>query len=188
MRIINSFKVGAAFIAGSLSLNSQSIAQENMEPIESIYSVQINDLMGAPVDLNDFKGKKILFVNVASECGFTGQYTGLQELHETHGDKLVIIGVPCNQFGGQEPGSADEIQNFCEKNYGVSFLMTEKIEVKGGEQHPLYQWLTMKANNGVEDANVNWNFNKFLISEEGQYIAHYGSGTKPMSDKIVGNL
>ena len=122
----------------SITTNSQIKKNQNM----SLYSIEINSLDGNTIDLNDYKGKYILFVNVASECGFTGQYADLQKLYDTYQDKLMVIGVPCNQFGSQEPGSADQIQSFCSKNYGVTFLMTEKIDVKGDNQHPLYKWLT----------------------------------------------
>lgn len=163
--------------------------QSNGQPMslasKSIYDISINSLMGEKIDLNEFKGKKILFVNVASKCGFTPQYTDLQKLHETYGDKLVLIGLPCNQFGEQESGTAEEIESFCTKNYGVDFLMTEKIEVKGENQHPLYQWLTKKENNGVESSTVKWNFQKYLVDEEGQYLSFYYSITKPFSDKII---
>jgi glutathione peroxidase len=156
--------------------------------VPDLLDVKINSLEGEPINLSEFKGKKILFVNVASKCGYTPQYTDLQKLHEKHGDKLVIIGTPCNQFGFQEPGSAEDIQNFCERNYGVEFLITEKIDVKGGGQHPLYQWLTQKANNGVEDSKVKWNFNKYLVDENGNYIAKYGSSVKPFDEQIVSKL
>ncbi|MBT8260885.1 MAG: glutathione peroxidase, partial [Bacteroidia bacterium] len=126
-----------------------SNAQTLKDPSTSIYDIKINTLDGKPLDLNTFKGKKILFVNVASECGFTKQYADLQELHETHKDNLVVIGVPCNQFGGQEPGTASQIQTFCEKNFGVTFQLTEKVDVKGDNQHPLYKWLTSEELNGT---------------------------------------
>lgn len=160
------------------------------EPIESekmtsIYSIEINLLDGTPLSLSDFKGKKILFVNVASECGFTPQYEGLQSLYEKYSDKLMIIGVPCNQFGEQEPGSSEEITSFCKKNYGVTFLMTEKVDVKGDGQHPLYQWLTSKEQNGVQNASVKWNFHKFLVDENGSLLKDFGSITEPESDKIT---
>lgn len=151
----------------------------------SIYDIQINSLTGEPVNLSDYKGKKILFVNVASECGFTPQYADLEKLYETYQDKLMIIGVPCNQFGGQEPGSADEIQHFCSVNYGVTFLITEKVDVKGENQHPLYAWLTSKELNGVKNSTVKWNFQKYLIDEEGNFMDYYYSITTPMSDKIT---
>lgn len=157
-------------------------------PMESIYSIKINALNGNPINLSDYKGKYILFVNVASECGFTGQYEGLQKLYETYQDKLMIIGVPCNQFGGQEPGSANEIQEFCKINYGVTFLITEKVDVKGNNQHPLYQWLTQQSKNGSSSSTVKWNFQKYLVSTNGELIDYYFSVTTPLSDKITKHL
>jgi glutathione peroxidase len=155
------------------------------EATTSIYEIEINSLGGEPIDLAEFKGKKVLFVNVASECGFTPQYAELQELYDAYQDRLVVIGLPCNQFGGQEPGTADEIESFCQKNYGVTFLMTEKIDVKGDNQHPIYTWLTEKDLNGVDNSSVKWNFQKYLIDENGDYIDVFFSMTKPMSDKIT---
>ena len=153
-----------------------------------LYSIKINSLMGDPVNLADFKGKKILFVNVASECGYTPQYTELQELSTQYKDKLVIIGVPCNQFGGQEPGSKEEIATFCKKNYGVTFLMTEKVDVKGENQHPLYRWLTSKDHNHIESSEVKWNFQKYLIDENGHYIEMFASGVEPLDDAITSKI
>ncbi|WP_394348918.1 glutathione peroxidase [Formosa maritima] len=160
----------------------------NMQETENFYNISINSLTGVPIDLNDFKGKKILIVNTASECGFTGQYEGLQELYDTYKDKLVVVGVPCNQFGGQEPGSAKEIESFCQVNYGVTFLMTEKVDVKGESQHPLYTWLTNKDLNGISSSSVKWNFQKYLIDENGTLIDYYYSITKPNSSKITNHL
>lgn len=157
-------------------------------PKTSLYDIKINSLTGDPIDLSSFKGKKILFVNTASECGFTPQYKGLQQLHETYKDKLVVIGLPCNQFGNQEPGTASEIQTFCSSNYGVDFLMTEKIDVKGDNQHELYKWLTNKEINGNKSSSVKWNFQKYLIDEEGRFIDVFYSMTKPMSNKITNYL
>lgn len=159
-----------------------------MSAIVSLYTIKINTLQGKPIDLSNFKGKKILFVNVASKCGFTPQYKDLQKLHNDFHDKLIILGVPCNQFGKQEPGSTEEIQEFCQVNYGVSFLITEKIDVKGEEQHPLYQWLTQKAKNGRKNSSVKWNFQKYLVDEEGNLIDYYYSITKPRSSKITKHL
>lgn len=163
-----------------------SISEEMLaEPTESIYSIKINSLDGNNLNLNDFKGKKILFVNVASKCGFTPQYEELQKLYEKYMDQLVIIGVPCNQFGMQEPGSSSEIAEFCSKNYGVTFPITEKVKVKGSEQHALYSWLTQKSKNGVTDSSVKWNFQKYLVSEEGHLIGVYSSKVKPFDPQII---
>ncbi len=151
----------------------------------SIYDIKINSLVGEKIDLKKYKGKHILIVNVASKCGFTSQYKELQELHEKYKEKLVIIGVPCNQFGKQEPGSAAEIQSFCKKNYGVEFLITEKVEVKGDNQHPLYSWLTSKDINGISSSSVKWNFQKYMIDTEGNYLDVFYSATKPNSNKII---
>lgn len=156
--------------------------------LESIYNIKINSLNGKPIDLKSFEGKYILFVNVASKCGFTPQYKQLQELHDMYKDQLQIIGVPCNQFGGQEPGNEEDIQSFCEVNYGVTFLMTEKIDVKGKHQHPLYQWLTNKSNNGVSDSTVKWNFQKYLVNDNGELVDYFYSVTSPLSKKITKHL
>ncbi|WMI70101.1 glutathione peroxidase [Mangrovimonas sp. YM274] len=157
-------------------------------PKQSIYDIKINSIDNTPIDLSDYKGKKILFVNVASECGFTPQYEELEELYKTYKDQLMVIGLPCNQFGGQEPGNANEIKTFCQKNYGVTFLITEKIDVKGDHQHPLYQWLTDKDINGVSNSGVKWNFQKYLVDENGHLVDYYYSITKPLSKKITKHL
>tara|TARA_R110001592_G_scaffold101631_1_gene287544 strand:+ start:681 stop:1151 length:471 start_codon:yes stop_codon:yes gene_type:complete len=151
----------------------------------NLYDIKIDSLQGKPIKLSDFKNKYILFVNVASKCGFTPQYEDLETLSATYKDNLVVIGVPCNQFGKQEPGNADEIQEFCQVNYGVSFLMTEKIDVKGDHQHPLYTWLTSKEMNGKKSSSVKWNFQKYFVDTEGNLIDYYFSLTKPLSTKIT---
>ena len=151
----------------------------------SIYDININTLDGSPIDLKTFQGKYILFVNVASECGFTNQYEGLQKLYNKYKNDLMVIGVPCNQFGKQEPGNSEQIQSFCQKNYGVTFLMTEKINVKGKDKHPLYKWLTNKDLNGKNNTSVKWNFQKYVIGRNGEYIDYFYSMTKPMSSKIT---
>lgn len=155
---------------------------------ESIYDIPINSLKGQPISLSEFEGKKILFVNVASECGFTKQYKDLQALSDKFQDQLVVIGCPCNQFGKQEPGDASQIQEFCELNFGVKFLLTEKIDVKGSKQHPLYKWLTTKQLNNKKSSSVKWNFQKYLIDEKGNLIDYYFSITKPLSSKITKHL
>ena len=152
---------------------------------KSIYDIAINDIGGNSIDLNEFKGKHILFVNVASECGFTPQYEGLEELHQQFKEGLVVIGLPCNQFGGQEPGAEKEIQQFCTKNFGVTFLLTEKIKVKGDEKHPLYNWLTDKKINGQSSSSVKWNFQKYIVDEKGEFVNYFYSTTKPLSPKIT---
>ncbi|WP_431135377.1 glutathione peroxidase [Psychroserpens mesophilus] len=154
----------------------------------SVYDIKINSLDGKPIALFDFKGKYMLFVNVASKCGFTPQYKTLQHLYDTHKDNLVIIGIPCNQFGKQEPGSAKDIESFCELNYGVTFPITEKTDVKGPNQHPLYAWLTQKQKNGSSNSKVKWNFQKYLVSPQGELIDYYYSMTSPTSSKITKHL
>jgi glutathione peroxidase len=155
---------------------------------KSIYDLEISNLAGKPISLLEFKGKNILFVNVASQCGFTKQYKDLQTLSDTYKENLVVIGVPCNQFGGQESGDAEQIQEFCTLNFGVNFPITEKIKVKGSEQHPLYQWLTSKSLNGKKSSSVKWNFQKYLIDENGSLIDYYFSITNPISSKITKHL
>lgn len=155
---------------------------------QSIYDIAINSISGKPIALSEFKGKKILFVNVASECGFTKQYKDLQKLSDTYPEELVVIGSPCNQFGKQEPGDASEIQEFCELNFGVKFLLTEKIDVKGSKQHPLYKWLTSKDLNGKKNSGVKWNFQKYLVDDKGNLIDYYFSITNPMSSRITKHL
>ncbi|WP_299674025.1 glutathione peroxidase [uncultured Tenacibaculum sp.] len=155
---------------------------------QSIYDIKINDIRNQPISLSDFKGKKILFVNVASKCGFTKQYKELQELSETYKDQLTVIGLPCNQFGSQEPGNETQIQEFCDINFGVTFPLTEKIRVKGSQQHPLYNWLTSKSLNGEKNSKVRWNFQKYLVDEQGNLIDYFYSTTKPTSTKITSKL
>ncbi len=156
--------------------------------LKSFYDININNLKGEPINFKDFEGKHVLIVNVASKCGFTPQYKELQELHETYQEKLQVIGVPCNQFGGQEPGSADDIESFCQVNYGVDFLITEKIAVRGKNQHPLFEWLTNKEQNAVSSSTVKWNFQKYLLNEHGELIDYFFSLTNPMSNKITKHL
>jgi glutathione peroxidase len=154
----------------------------------NLYDIKINSLQGKAIDLSAYKHKSILFVNVASKCGFTPQYKDLEELHKTYKDNLMVIGVPCNQFGKQEPGNSNEIEEFCQVNYGVSFLITEKIDVKGADQHPLYAWLTDKSLNGKKSSSVKWNFQKYMVDKDGELIDYYFSLTKPLSSKITKNI
>lgn len=161
---------------------------QNSNSKTDVTSIKINTIQGEKLNFSDFKGKKILFVNVASKCGFTPQYKELQELYSENKDKLVVIGVPCNQFGGQEPGTATEIKKFCSLNYGVTFPITEKVDVKGENQHPLYQFLTKKEINGKKESSVKWNFQKYLVDENGNLIDYWLSDTKPKSEKITKHL
>lgn len=153
---------------------------------KSFYDFTVKTIDGKDFPLSSLKGKKVLVVNVASKCGFTPQYAKLEELYTKYEkDNFVIIGFPANNFLGQEPGSNEEIKKFCTLNYGVTFPMMAKISVKGKDIAPLYQWLTQKSENGVANAKVGWNFHKFLIDENGNWVASYGSTTDPLSEKIV---
>ena len=155
-----------------------------MNAQKSVHEFTINTIDGESKNLSDFKGKKMLFVNTASQCGFTPQYLELQELHEKHGEELVIIGFPANNFGGQEPGSNDQIKKFCQKNYGVSFMLSEKVSVKGKNIDPIFKWLNAQDNQSFK-GDIMWNFEKYLIDESGKLIKRYRSMTKPDSDKII---
>jgi len=153
---------------------------------KSFYDFKVKDIEGADFNLSSLKGKKVLVVNTASKCGLTPQYTQLQELFQLYGgDKFTIIGFPANNFKEQEPGSDSEIAEFCEKNYGVTFLMMSKISVKGDDIHPLYKWLTSKSENGVMDSEVSWNFQKYLIDENGKLVDMVAPRVKPNDDKIL---
>lgn len=151
----------------------------------SIYQFKVDGLNGDVIDFSKFKGKKILVVNTASKCGFTPQYEYLEKLYKTYSGKLVIVGFPANNFASQEPGTNDEIKAFCTKNYGVTFPMAAKVSVKGDDIAPIYKWLTNKSENGVLDAEITWNFNKFLLDENGNLITKFDSKVAPMSDEIV---
>ncbi|MGQ0843321.1 MAG: glutathione peroxidase [Sporichthyaceae bacterium] len=141
---------------------------------------------GAEKSLADYKGQVVLVVNTASKCGFTPQYKGLQELHEQYADQgLAVIGFPCNQFGSQEPGDSTEISGFCERNYGVTFQMMEKVDVNGDTAHPVFKWLRSEKG-GLLGAKIKWNFTKFLIGKDGQVIDRYASTTKP--EKLKGDI
>lgn len=158
----------------------------NPGSLMSFYDFKVRTLKLEDYDLSQLKGKRVLIVNTASECGYTPQYTQLQELYELYGgENFTIIGFPSNDFGGQEPGSNADIAGFCQKNYGVTFPMMDKIAIKGDDAHPLYRWLTQKSENGVGDAEVRWNFNKFLVDENGNWVAHYGSKTEPLDEEIL---
>ncbi|MCZ2222032.1 MAG: glutathione peroxidase [Chitinophagales bacterium] len=150
-----------------------------------IYRFKVDSIDGGQINFSKFRGKKILIVNTASNCQYTYQYAELQNLYLTYGDKLVIVGFPCNQFGHQEEGDNDEISDFCKTRYGVSFPLSTKINVKGDSIAPIFKWLCNKSENGVMDVTIKWNFNKFLIDERGRLIAHFSSSVKPESKEIT---
>jgi len=153
---------------------------------KNFHAFIVEDINGSKFDLSTLKGKKVLVVNTASKCGFTPQYEGLQELYEKYGnEEFTVIGFPANNFANQEPGSDEEIKQFCKKNYGVTFPMMSKISVKGDDQHPVYQWLTMAKYNGKMDSKVKWNFQKYLINENGELVDVHYSKVKPISSKIL---
>ncbi len=155
-----------------------------MNAQQSVHEFTITSIDGVEKSLSDFKGKKMLFVNTASQCGFTPQYMELQSVHEKYGEDLVIIGFPANNFGGQEPGSNDQIKSFCKKNYGVTFLLSEKVSVKGSDICPLFEWLNQQENQSFV-GDIMWNFEKYLIDESGKLVKRFRSITKPNSDKII---
>lgn len=151
----------------------------------TIYSFRVESIDGGVIDFSQYKGKKILIVNTASKCSYTPQYEGLEKLYRQHKDKLVIIGFPSNDFLWQEPGSNDDIRQFCSSKYDVTFPMAAKIHVKGFYKAPIYQWLTHKEQNGMENSSVSWNFNKYLINEQGEYVRHFSSDVKPDDPELI---
>lgn len=154
----------------------------------TIYDFKVPSLDGKSIDFSKYKGKKVLIVNTASKCGYTPQYAELEELYKNYQSKLVIVGFPANNFGQQEPGTNDDIKEFCQKNYGVTFPMAEKVSVKGDDIHPLFKYLTEEAKKlGVTDP-IKWNFTKFLLDEKGNLVAVFPSKVKPMSEDITRHL
>jgi len=162
---------------------------KNTTMTSSIYDIKVITIDGKETTLAQYKGKKMLIVNTASECGYTPQYADLQKLHEHYGSKVVVLGFPCNDFGGQEPGTEKEIGAFCQKNYGVTFPMFSKVNtLKSENQHPLYKWLTTKELNVLNDEVPEWNFCKYLISEDGKLLKFYHHKVKPLDEEVVGAL
>jgi glutathione peroxidase len=154
-----------------------------------IYDADVQALDGSPADLSDYEGKALLIVNVASQCGLTPQYAGLQQLHEQYGDRgFAVLGFPCNQFGAQEPGTSDEIKTFCETNYGVTFPMFSKIEVNGDGRHALYDQLTAVEDAEGQAGDVQWNFEKFLIAPDGEIVARFRPMVTPEDPALVGAI
>jgi glutathione peroxidase len=192
--MIKLLAISAALVSCNLQAGDKSAQTiSNMETnsnisAKSIYDFKVEALEGGTIDFSTFKGKKILIVNTASACGYTPQYEGLQKLYDTYKDKLVIVGFPANNFGGQEPGTNSEIKEFCKKNYGVTFPMAAKVSVKGDDTAPIYKWLCNKAENGVLDAVVGWNFGKFLLDEKGNLLNYFPSKVTPMGEEITSKL
>ncbi len=176
MQYFKSIFIVAIVTLATFQLNAQ----------ESFYDFTVKTLEGEDFSMAQLKGKKIMIVNTASRCGLTGQYKHLEAIYKKYGgDDFVIVGFPANNFLKQEPGSNEEIREFCTKNYGVTFLMMAKISVKGRDMAPIYQWLTQKEKNGVEDSSVKWNFQKYLIDENGKLVKVISPRTKPNSDEII---
>lgn len=155
---------------------------------KSFYDLSMRSLEGKEINFSIYKGKKVLLVNTASECGFTPQYTELQHLHETKGEKITVLGFPANNFGGQEPGSNEEIGAFCQKNFGVTFQLFERSDVVGKNINPVYQWLKDKDQNGWNEEKPNWNFCKYLVNEKGELTKFYSAAVSPLSTEILDQL
>lgn len=197
MKLLNTILIAALLL---LNLNACNMNEIKSRPENASMGVKNNTESkfynfkmttldgGEEISFSKYKGKKVLLVNVASKCGLTPQYKQLQELHEKYGDKVVILGFPANNFMGQEPGSNEEIATFCEKNYGVEFQMFEKISVIGDDQHPLYQWLTDKSQNGWNEQEPTWNFSKYLVNEKGELSKYFGPRVEPMSEEILAEI
>src|SRR5918993_2792730 len=191
MLMIKSLAIGLALVSSVFNFTPGPLETPELpgnEVAKSIYDFKVEGLDGSTIDFSKFKGKKILIVNTASECGYTKQYEGLEELYKKYQDKLVIVGFPANNFGGQEPGSNEQIKEFCKKNYGVTFPMAAKISVKGDDTAPIYKWLCSKSENGVLDAEIKWNFNKFLVDENGKLITKFDSKVTPTSEELISKL
>ena len=171
--------------AAAKTTHKEGILNAETPPAKNIYDFKIPSLDGGTIDFSQYKGKKILIVNTASKCGFTPQYAGLEKLYEQYKDKLVIIGFPSDNFGGQEYHDNDSIKTFCQKNYGVTFPLTTRVDVKGQNTTPVFKYLCNKNENGVLDATISWNFNKFIIDENGNLLAHFDSKVTPDSDELL---
>lgn len=180
--------IAAACSAPEANQSTTAMALNVTTPMEatSFYDLTATTIDGDTYAFSELKGKRVLIVNTASKCGYTPQYEGLQELHNAYGgEDFIILGFPSNDFGFQEPGSEEKIADFCEKNYGVTFQMMSKVKTSAKGGHPVYQWLCNASQNGVSDAKVSWNFNKFLIDENGRWTAHHASRVEPMSVEIT---
>lgn len=160
-------------------------APDNFKSNMDIFQIKLADIHHRETTLEDYRGKKILIVNIASECGYTPQLTSMEKLHEQMSDRVVVLGFPCNDFGAQEPGSEEVIENFCSKNYGVTFTLFSKINILGDEIHPLYKWLSDPTQNGWNSKLPNWNFCKYLIDENGKLLKYFSFSVDPMDEKVL---
>ncbi len=175
-------------ISCNLQKNSSAGSEIQNTDMKSIYDFKVPSITGGTINFSEFRGKKILIVNTASECGFTPQYKQLEELYRLKKNDLVVVGFPANDFGGQEPGNNNEILAFCEKNYGVTFPLAAKVSVTGSSQDPLFTWLTRKDLNGEMDGEIKWNFTKFLVDENGKLKGIYESKISPLDEEILEKL
>ena len=170
---------------GIFTVFNLSSAEKISDNAKSFYVLSAEDINGAIISMSSFKGKKVLVVNVASQCGYTPQYEGLQTLYETFSDSLAVLGFPSNDFLWQEPGSNSEIKTFCQRTYGVTFPMFSKIHVKGRKKHPIYDWLSDGKLNGWNGDSPSWNFNKYLLDKKGNLIEYFGADVAPLDTLIT---
>jgi glutathione peroxidase len=180
--------VVAAACSQSTATNQSMTHNTETAVSATVYDFTVQTIDGKDVKLSQYKGKKLLIVNTASECGYTPQYKELEELYKKHGDKVTVLGFPANNFGGQEPGSNAQIATFCEKNYGVTFPLFGKVSVKGDDMAPLYKFLSDKAKNGTVSDAPSWNFCKYLVDEQGHVVKFYNSKVTPLSAELVGDI
>lgn len=173
------------FNSNTRSLNAPLQLKSTVNVSASFYNLQAKSLDGVAISMEQYRGKKVVILNVASRCGYTPQYADWQAFHEKHHDKVVVLGFPCNQFMGQEPGSASDIKSFCQKNYGVTFQMFEKVDVKGANQSPVYKWLSDPKLNGWNKDVPSWNFCKYVIDENGKLTHFFASGVTPSSPEFA---
>ena len=185
--LIFAIGIGALFIS-SFKAKNIILNTKNIDPKKSFYELEAISIDGKKISFDQYKNKKILIVNVASKCGYTYQYEGLQKLQDIYQDKVIVLGFPANDFFNQESGSNEEIEEFCETNYGITFPMFEKTTTKGKKQSPIYQWLTNKDFNGWNAQRPTWNFCKYLVNEEGELVGFFDSKVKPLSEEITSLL
>ena len=185
--LIFAIGIGALFIS-SFKAKNIILNTKNIAPKKSFYELEAISIDGKKISFDQYKNKKILIVNVASKCGYTYQYEGLQKLQDIYQDKVIVLGFPANDFFNQESGSNEEIEEFCETNYGITFPMFEKTTTKGKKQSPIYQWLTNKDFNGWNAQRPTWNFCKYLVNEEGKLVGFFDSKVKPLSEEITSLL